>query len=200
MFKLGNKDIERVHLAALDRHFYINGPIEDEDDYVDLIDALYQGKANETIVLHLNTPGGRLDITMQIINAMRVSDANVVTVADGMVASAGSLLLFASENIGISPYSYVMMHDGSEGVGGKLNENAKQVLFSQKLMRKLAFDIYKPFFSDEEIEAVLEGKDLWLMSDEVEERIKKAMEIQVPAIEDKPVVKKGNNAKKQVQE
>lgn len=194
MFKLGAKDMERIHIGAIDRHFYINGAIDDEEDYIDLIDCLYQGKPNESIVIPLNTPGGRLDITMQIINAMRASDANVITFADGQVASAGSLILFASENIGISPYSYVMLHDGSEGAGGKINENVKQALFSQKLIRKIAMDIYQPFFTEKEIDEVLEGRDMWLMSEEVEERIKKAMEPPAPAVKKPVAKKKGNNA------
>lgn len=173
MLKFSKKDIERVHLSGVDRHFYITGPIDDEEDYIDLIDALYTGKGNETIIIHLNTPGGRLDIAMQIINAIKGSDAEVITLADGEVASAGSLILFSSTQIAIQPYSYIMLHDGSEGTRGKLNENLKQAQFSHKLITKLYKDIYIPFFSEEEIEQVLEGKDLWLMSEEVNERLKK---------------------------
>lgn len=175
MFKLGNRDLERVHLAAIDRHFYITGPIEDEDDYIDLIDALYQGKPTETIVIHLNTPGGRLDITMQILNALKTSDADVICIADGEVASAGTLILFAAKQIAVQPYSYVMLHDGSEGTRGKVNENLKQATFTAKLLAKLAKDIYIPFFTEAEVDAILDGKDMWLMSEEVNERIKNAV-------------------------
>lgn len=174
MFKLGARDIERVHLAGVDRHFYITGPIEDEDDYIDLIDALYQGKANENIIIHLNTPGGRLDITMQILNAMKTSEANVVSLADGEVASAGSIILFASQQIGVQPYSYVMIHDGSNGLGGKFNETLKHAQFSARLLKNLYHDVYTPFFTKKEIDAVLEGKDMWLTSEEVLERVQKA--------------------------
>lgn len=165
------RDIERAHVGSIDRHFYINGPIVDVDDYVGLIDTLYMGKPNETIVLHLNTPGGDLNITMQIINAMKTSEADVIAIADGQVASAGSLILFAASSIGVQPYSYVMMHDGGEGLGGKANENLKQAQFTSKLLSTMAHSIYEPFFTKDEIDAVLEGKDMWLTSEEVEERI-----------------------------
>lgn len=175
MLKFG-KDIIRAHIETVALHFYINDVIAEPDDYIDLIDALYQGQPNQTIYIHLNTPGGSLGIAMQIINAIRASEATVVGIADGQVASAGSLLLFACPNIGVQPLSYVMMHDGSEGVGGKINENLKQAQFSDKLLRKICHDVYGPFFSKKEIDAVLEGKDLYLTSDEIEERIVKAKE------------------------
>lgn len=175
MFKF-QKDNVRVHVEAVSFHFYINDHISEPDDYVELIDALYQGQPNHTIYIHLNTPGGRLDVTMQIINAIRSSEACVVGLADGQVASAGSLILFACPNIGVQPLSFVMMHDGSEGAGGKINENLKQAQFSDKLIRKICHDVYGPFFDKKEIEDVLDGKDLYLTSDEIEERIMKAKE------------------------
>lgn len=171
MFKF-QRDNVKVHISSVDFHYYINGPISDPDDYIDMIDALYTGKPNETIIIHLNTPGGRLDIAMQIINAIKVTEAEVITLADGEVASAGSLILFAASNIAVQPYSYVMIHDGSEGAGGKLNENLKQAQFSAKMLTKLYKDIYVPFFTEAEVDAVLDGKDMWLTSDEVNERVK----------------------------
>lgn len=167
-----NRDIVRAKVAGIEYHFYINDAITSPDDYIDLIDALYQGKPTDTIYIHLNTPGGALDITMQIINAIQTSEANVVGIADGQVASAGSLLLFACPAIGIQPFSYVMMHDGSEGAFGKTNENLKQALFTSKLLANIANKIYGPFFSEEEIADILNGKDMWLTSEEVEERIR----------------------------
>ena len=175
MFKFG-KDNLKIHVEAVSFHFYINDAIDDADDYVELIDALYQGQPNHTIYIHLNTPGGRLDVTMQIINAIRSSEATVVGIADGQVASAGSLLLFSCPNIGIQPLSYVMLHDGSEGAFGKANENLKQAQFTSKLLSKIAHSVYEPFFTKEEIDTVLDGKDMWLSSDEVEERINKVKE------------------------
>lgn len=170
MFKFG-RDLQRAKIAAIERHFYITGAIAEEDDYIDLIDALYQGQPNETIIIHLNTPGGRLDVTMQIINAMKTSDADVIAIADGQVASAGTLILFAAPNIGVQKLSYVMMHDASELAGGKVNENLRQAKFSSSLISKICHEIYYPFFSKEEIDEILDGRDMWLHSEEVEERI-----------------------------
>lgn len=166
-----DRDIVRAKVAGIEYHFYINDVISEPDDYIDMIDALYQGKPTDTIYIHLNTPGGSFDITLQIINAIQTSEATVIGIADGQVASAGSLILFACPNIGIQPMSYVMMHDGSEGAFGKTNENLKQAQFTSKMLSKVTHLVYGPFFSEEEINSILDGKDMWLMSEEVEERV-----------------------------
>lgn len=200
MFKLGNKDMERVHINGIDRHFYINGIIDDEDDFLDLIDTLYQGKPNENIYIHLNTPGGRLDITMQILNAIKNSEATVVGIADGQVMSAGSIILFACPNISIMPYSYLMMHDGSEGLGGKMNENIKQAMFTQAILKKIYMDVYVPFFSEAEVMAILEGKDMWVSAEEMMQRVQNIVD-KANAVEAAPQrKKKGKNAEEQIQE
>lgn len=175
MFKIG-KDNVRAHVGSVEYHFYISGPIVEDDDYVELIDTLYQGRDTDNIVIHLNTPGGNLDITMQIINAIRSSSATVIGVADGPVASAGSLILFSCPNIAVQKFSYVMLHDGSEGSMGKVNENFQQAMFSVKLLRSVYHEVYSGFFTEEEIDKVLEGRDMWLTSEEVEERITKLKE------------------------
>lgn len=170
LFKM-NKDNLRAHVEGISYHFYINDAIDDPEDYIELIDTLYQARPTDTVYIHLNTPGGRLDITMQILNAMKVSDASVVSIADGEVSSAGTLLLFSAPNIAVQPFSSAMLHDGSEGMMAKTNENVKRALFSQKLVKKLAYECYRPFFTEEEIDSVLEGKDLYLTSEEIKERI-----------------------------
>jgi len=175
VFKFSKENM-RVHVESIALHFYINEAIIEADDYVDLIDALYQGQPNQTIYIHLNTPGGNLNIAMQIINAIGASQANVVGLADGEVASAGSLILFACPMIGVQDFCYVMLHDGSEGAFGKINENLKQAQFTSKLLNKICHKVYGPFFTEEEINSVLDGKDMWLMAEELEERLNKAKE------------------------
>lgn len=177
MFKFG-KDSTRVHVESVAYHFYINEPISDPDDYVELIDCLYQSRPSDSIYIHLNSPGGNLDITMQIINAINQCEASVIGIADGQVASAASLILFSCPNIAIQDFSYVMLHDGSEGAFGKSNENLKQAQFTARLLKKIAHKTYEPFFTEEEVDSVLDGKDLWLSSEEVKERIQKLTEQQ----------------------
>lgn len=163
-----------VEPTGMNYNFYINGPIVKADEYADLVAALYSAKSTESVILHINTPGGNLDTTLGILNAMKACEGEVISIAAGQVASAGTLLLFAAPQIGIGPYAYAMLHDGSELTSGKINENLRQATFSADQIRDLYFDIYSPFFTKEEIESILDGKDMWLTNKQLKERLKNA--------------------------
>ena len=169
------KDFALRHdIAAAEFHYYLSGAVGPAEDYVDLLDLLYGGRPNDTVYIHLNTPGGSLDTTLQILNAINTSASQVVTVADGSVASAGTLILFSGDGIMINPFSYAMLHDGAEGLIGKLSENLKQAQFSSRFVRELCHHVYQPFFTEEEVDSILDGKDMWLTATELNERAVKA--------------------------
>lgn len=163
----------KVEVVGVDYHYYISGAIGKPEDFVDLIDLLYSGKPNDTVYIHLNTPGGSLVTTVQILNAMAASQANVVTIADGEVASAGTLILLSGSTIAVQPFSWAMFHDGSEGVVGKINENFKQAKFSSELLRNLYYEIYYPYFTHEEIDSILNGADVYMTAEELATLLKK---------------------------
>jgi hypothetical protein len=48
-----------------------------------------------------------------------------------------------------------------------------QVHHNDKWARNLMDSIYKDFFTQDEIDSILEGKDYWLSPDEVTERLQK---------------------------
>jgi hypothetical protein len=52
-----------------------------------------------------------------------------------------------------------------------------QVHHNDKWARGLMESIYKDFFTQEEIDSILEGKDYWLSPDEVTERLQKRNDI-----------------------
>lgn len=170
MFKMA-RDQYRAKVETVVHRFYITGEIGYADEYLDLIDTLYCGSAQDTIFIHLNTPGGSFNTSLQIINAINASEATVVTIADGEVASAGTLILFSAPNIGVQDHSYALIHDGSYGGGGKINENLKQAQFISSLIKDVCKKCYGPFFTEEEIASILDGKDVWLTSEELNTRI-----------------------------
>lgn len=161
----------RMEVTSSEFHYYISGKIDEAENYVELIDLLYGGRPQDTVYIHLNTPGGYLDSAIQIINAINATKSQVITVADGSVASAGTLILFSGDGIIVNPFSYAMIHDGSEGVLGKVSENIKQAEFSSKFIRELFHSIYQPFLSEEEVDSVLDGKDMWINSEDLKNRV-----------------------------
>jgi len=170
------KDYVRANPIGITYHFFIHGEVGDSEDYVDLLDTLYSATANDIIILHLNTPGGYLNTAIEIIHAIAQTEATVVGSADGLVASAGSLLFFACHNFLLGEFCEVMLHDGSGGEFGKINENLKSAEFTSKRLSHIYHTIYGRFFSQEQVDNVLDGKDLYLTAGDVEKLIEAALE------------------------
>ncbi len=152
-------------------HFYIVDEIEDVDRYLDMINVLKTADSHDTIFIYLNTPGGNLYTSIQIINAIRQSNATVVTSMDGMVASAGTLIFLAGHKHIVNPNCTFMVHNYSHGAVGKGNEVATRVAYSQQYFKKLAKDFYTGFLTDAELEDVINDKDFWMESEEVLKRL-----------------------------
>lgn len=152
-------------------HFYISDIIEDYKQYQDLINTLKVAEEHDRIVIYLNCPGGDLYISIQIINAIRASRATVVTSMDGQVCSAATLIFLSGNEYIVNKHCSFMIHNYSEGVFGKGNEIISRVKHATDWFEKLTYDIYGGFLTDSEIKDVLEGKDIWLDSEQVLERL-----------------------------
>lgn len=154
--------------------FFIYEEIGEASLYVDMIQTLdYAGPGNE-VNIRLCSPGGNLDSAIAIIHAIQRCQAKVIAHADGPLASAATMIFLACDEFMISPYSNFMFHDASEGSLGKVNENLKSTQATHNLIHKLYHDIYEPYFSAEEVEDILNGKDVYLSSEEMLERIMEA--------------------------
>lgn len=152
-------------------HFYIITEIDQPEAYLDLINVLKTAEAHDTIFIYLNTPGGSLSTAVQIIGAIRQCAGTVVTCLEGEVCSAGTMIFLSGHRHIISPHSTFMIHNYSHWFGGKGNEVVSYIRYQEQYFRKLARDVYSGFLTDEEIDAVFDGKDFWMDSDEVLRRL-----------------------------
>jgi ATP-dependent Clp protease protease subunit len=169
-------------------HFYIVEDIKEVDYYLSMINTIRTAEQHDTIFIYLNTPGGNLHTAIQIIAAIRQSSATVVTCLEGVVCSAGTMIFLAGHKHVVNQNCTFMIHNYSQWVGGKGNDITIQVKYTESYFRKLSEDIYGKFLSKDEIESVLEGKDLWMESSDVARRVKdkliaqEAPEDSVPAV------------------
>lgn len=152
--------------------FYINGPIEGIDPYLDLIQTLKHAEEHDTIYIHLNSPGGELHTAVQIINAMKNTAALVVTSIEGEACSAATLIFLAGHKLFVNPFITFMIHTYSHGSAGKGNDVARHVSFSERAFAETAHRIYKDVLSKEEINSMLEGKDFWFTATELVVRLR----------------------------
>lgn len=166
-------------------HFYITGDIEDDlDRYVEMFNILKIAEEHDQVHIYLNTPGGSLATTIQIISAIEQSQAHVTTVIEGEVCSAGTLIFFSGHDYIVSDHCTMMIHNYSHGPRGKGGEVKAQVEYSEKYFEKLASYFYKDFLTAEEIKAVCNDKDIWMDSDEIMERLDHKIEAMNEGLED----------------
>lgn len=167
-----NRVEQRAYPTGITYNFYIYGEIAHEiSDYVEMITTMDLAEKHDTINMYINSNGGSLETSISIIHAMLRSKATVVCHADGQVASAGTLIFFAGSSFVVYPYAHAMFHDGSTIIGGKFSENLKAATATSELVKTLCMDLYVPYFSEEEVEAILNGSDYYCDSTELSERV-----------------------------
>jgi len=76
----------------------------------------------ERITLMINSPGGRVDSCLMLIDAMKTSSIPVDTFCTGLAASCGILTLMAGEHRMSSSTAQIMSHQYAAGASGKEHE------------------------------------------------------------------------------
>jgi ATP-dependent Clp protease protease subunit len=120
------------------------------------------------INLWINSPGGSVYSGMAIYDTMQFISNDVVTVAMGMAASMGQLLLCAGargKRFAL-PHARIMMHQPSGGIGGTAADiaiQAEQMLYTKRMFQeRVSFHTGQP---PEQIEADSD-RDRWFTAEE----------------------------------
>lgn len=154
-------------------HFYISEGIGSPEKYVDMVHRIRMAGPEETVCIHLNSPGGSIDTGVQIINAMRSSQANIVASVESEACSLATMIFLAADEMVVHDDCIMMFHNFSAGAYGKgheLKANIKGVSdWIEAFMRRL----YIPFLTEKEFERLLKGEDFWMQSDEIRTRLLK---------------------------
>lgn len=167
-------------------HFYLNEPIIEPHHYAEMVHSIRYASPHDVIYMHLNTVGGNAFTATQLIQAMRESEAHIITSMEGQCCSAGTLIFLSGREFLVHEHSLAMIHNYSSGVSGKGHEQRAQFEAIDKWFYKMAKEIYIPFLSEEEFERVIDGSDLWLTADEVADRLNVMIEQRTAATENEP--------------
>lgn len=167
--------------TSMYHRIYLYGVIEHHDDHedklsgndkhIDQIKLIRDAGPDDVIEIRLNTPGGSLNTTISLISAILASEATIVAVAEGDVCSAGVPIFLACPVKMVEPYAAFMIHDSSYGEMGKTNELGKSNAAHAKRYAKMCADLLIPYYTEQEVIDMLDGKDLWLTAEEMEARI-----------------------------
>lgn len=154
-------------------HVYLSDAFDDPLEYVDLLTSLRRASPFDIFYIYLNTPGGRLDTGLQLINAIRDSAAHVVTILDPQAYSMGALLFLSGKELVVPENSMLMFHNYSSGLHGKGNEQLAEVQAASRSFEKVMKKVCQPFLSGDEVKSILNGQDLWLDSDDILKRLQR---------------------------
>lgn len=153
--------------------FYLDSEIEEPSKYRELIEALSYATPEDYVRIVINCYGGFLHTTTMICNCIRNSQATVVGTLNGIAASGGGLVLLSCDMIEVMPHSTFMAHTSIGSEYGKLSDNTKSIMSSNRQLDKFYRDTFEGFFSDSEVTDILEGKDVWLSDEEIIDRLQK---------------------------
>lgn len=145
-------------------------------DYTDWLDTIRNCTENDIVKIHINSPGGNLLTTIQIIRALQETLATVICSVEGQCMSAATLIFLQSDVVEVSDHSMFMFHNYSGGTFGKGGEMMDQLKYEAAWSSKLFGDIYDDFLTEEELESMLNNKDLWMTGEEVTDRVRQRAE------------------------
>ncbi len=127
-----------------ERVIFLGGPID--DDVANLVIAqllfLEAEDPKKDIQLYVNSPGGYIHSGLAIVDAMNHVKPDVATVAVGMAASMGSIILTsgAKGKRSALPHAEVMIHQphgGAEGQATDIEISAKHILAQRDRTNKI---------------------------------------------------------------
>ena len=151
--------------------FYISGPIEGPEEYTDMFDKIRHANEMDVVKLYINSPGGSLSTAIQFLRVASESAAEIITSAEGECMSAATILFLSGTSFEVTPHSMFMFHNYSGGAFGKGGEMIDQLQYERKWSERLLKDVYNKFLSEEEIQSMLNNKDLWMDGEEVIKRL-----------------------------
>ena len=153
---------------------YIVGEIENPANYIDAIHIIRYCTENDIIIIHLNSSGGDLFSALQFSSAIKSSKAKIYCNVEGLCVSAATLIFFASHYVSIEKHSVFLFHTYSANVSHKKShELSAQLQHDIAWVKSILTDVYNFFLSKAEIDDILNGKDIWMNTDEVNRRYKK---------------------------
>lgn len=151
--------------------FYLNGPIIGSEYYTDMIQAIRMCAPNDKVFIYINSEGGEVDTGLQIINSINECNCEVITVLDSKAYSIAAVIFLAGHTRIVHAQGSLMIHNYSAGLYGKGHELSQQLIGYNLYILNLFKEHLYPFMTNEEIEHVVNGRDYWLSSSDVQERL-----------------------------
>lgn len=151
--------------------FYLTGQIESAETYVEWFDAIRHATEHDVVKIYINSIGGDLFTAIQFMRVLSDTAASVICSVEGACMSAATMIFMCADSFEVTPHSIFMFHNYSGGTIGKGGEMIDQLQHERKWSERLMNEIYKDFLTEDEIQSMLNNKDLWMDGEEVVKRM-----------------------------
>lgn len=168
---IGNNKTFTTEFRGVRYDYYLTGNIGEAEDYLDLCNILRTATAQDEVVIRIRSGGGQVNTGNMIINAINESEANVIGFIESDCGSMATFIFLACDTWGVSDTAEFFCHTCSYGSWGKEHENFAQAEFIRKQSHKQMRKRYANFLTEEEIETVISGTDIYLDADEIMDRL-----------------------------
>ncbi len=143
----GERAYDIYSLLLKNRIIFLGSPIDDQIANLVVAQLLYLSREDPEsgIQMYINSPGGQVYAGMAIYDTMRMIPNKISTVAVGVAASFGTVLLAAGEKGQryALPHATIHMHQplgGAQGQASDIEIQAKEILrIKERLNEILAF-------------------------------------------------------------
>lgn len=144
--------------------------------YRNVCRAISDTSKGDQIEFEISSPGGLLDGLTALLTALEKTEAISVAHINGECHSAASMLALNCDVVYVSPYATMLVHFVRFGSSGKATDVVTHTKHVFDTSKELFEETYKYFLSDSEIERCVDGFELYLNADEIQERLKRKFE------------------------
>jgi ATP-dependent protease ClpP protease subunit len=152
-------------------HLRLARPITAVDDFEEEFQLFAAAGERDVIRIDIVTPGGELDTGHMLRRAINNTAAHTIAYIGPTCASAGTAIALACEEWEIDEMSSFMIHTASYGYVGMAPHVKANVDHSDKMINRFVRTTYAGFLTEDEIERVIDGKEVYFEGEELAQRL-----------------------------
>ncbi len=147
--------------------------ISEPSEFHEELYMMRQATEGDLVNLHINSGGGALVTFSSVAHAMKTSDAHFHAILEGDASSAASMLFLVADTQEVADYAEMMIHQTQVGYGSHIQgfKGAADMISIKN--EKIVRDVYENFLTEEEIQTILHGAEIWLDAEGIRERLEK---------------------------
>lgn len=153
-----------------------SGVIGESSQYTEHFNIYRNASPNDIVRVRINSVGGYISTLIQLVNSIKQCQATVITVLESEAMSAAGALFLQGDNFIVGEHATLMIHEPSGGNWDYHSKSKKYYEYHNQHSERVFKDYYKGFLTEDEIQSVLDGNDMWLDSDEITRRLQENME------------------------